>query len=519
MLPAASLIKALLINGADDTGPPGPDHATGFGSLNAFRSMQALSDGSYSIGTVAAGQVQTIPLVIPAGIRGLKITLAWTDPPAAVNASRALVNDLDLNLSDPTGGHTWLPWVLSTFPHPDSLRRPAQRGRDALNNVEQITLTDPAPGTYWMRINGTTVTNAQQPYSLTWCLDTAGRFNWHHPRRNDPLLAGAVNLLRWQSSLPAATGTIQFSTDGGMNWQTITTNADLSLGYFRWNTPRLFSTCLLRMVAGGDFNSDTVLISEPLRLNVGFNCTDSFRLQWSPLPSATSYTLYRLGAQYLEPLRVITDTAIVFQKRTEAATVFAITATRNGRESVRSFAVDYRNQGLDCYIRSFFADRSGATARVRLELGSRYNVRRILLVRLAGGDSTVIGTVDDPAVMEYSFSDTRLRTGLTAYRVILELNNGRVIVSNRTALIYAAEDRLFVFPNPVRRGEPVSVVLNDLQNGTLQVLDAFGRLLLSREVRDGGQERIPTDRLAAGVYLLVLRGHDSFVQAARFVVY
>jgi hypothetical protein len=74
-LPPASLIKAVLLNSADDRGTAGPDYLSGYGSLNAWKAMQALVNEQHMAGAVAQGGMQTFSLPVPANTRQLKITL------------------------------------------------------------------------------------------------------------------------------------------------------------------------------------------------------------------------------------------------------------------------------------------------------------------------------------------------------------------------------------------------------------------------------------------------------------
>ena len=100
------------------------------------------------------------PVVVD-GTQPLKVTLTWTDPPAAPNpaslnpTNRALINDLDLRVIAPNGT-TNLPWVLN----PDLVQRRASvraaaatTGDDSINNVEQVLVTNVTSGTYLVRVN------------------------------------------------------------------------------------------------------------------------------------------------------------------------------------------------------------------------------------------------------------------------------------------------------------------------------------------------------------------------------
>lgn len=106
------------------------------------------------------GEVKTIHVNIMPGTAELKAILVWTDEPGAVAAAVELVNDLDLTVSD--GITTFNPWLLD----PGNPCNPATTGVDSINNVEQVVIDTPAAGTYTVVVNGTSVPDGPQPYTL-----------------------------------------------------------------------------------------------------------------------------------------------------------------------------------------------------------------------------------------------------------------------------------------------------------------------------------------------------------------
>jgi hypothetical protein len=80
--------------------------------LNAVNTLQL---GRYIEGAVSSGATQSFTLAVPAGIKKIKITLVWNDPPATANAVKALKNDLDLLLVNNATNESWKPWVLNRF--------------------------------------------------------------------------------------------------------------------------------------------------------------------------------------------------------------------------------------------------------------------------------------------------------------------------------------------------------------------------------------------------------------------
>ena len=109
------------------------------------------------------------PLTIPSGAKNLRVMLYWTDPQASTAASQALVNDLDLEVSN-NQGTTLLPWVLDATPNATTLNNNATRGVDRLNNVEQVTIQSPGTS-YSVTVKGFNVPTGSQKYYVTYEYD------------------------------------------------------------------------------------------------------------------------------------------------------------------------------------------------------------------------------------------------------------------------------------------------------------------------------------------------------------
>src|SRR5215211_3100236 len=180
--PPASLIKALLINGAVELAGqyspseagPSPNNNSGFGRVDLLGSVilpgpnpdAGFGDG----GPLSQGEEDTFTVEIPrespgndsvtnevptgVGTTGLgatfKITLVWTDPPGAL-----LQNDLDLIVRAADGSERHGNMGTSS-------------GFDRVNNVEQILWANMPPGEARVIIRATRITLLPQPYAYAW---------------------------------------------------------------------------------------------------------------------------------------------------------------------------------------------------------------------------------------------------------------------------------------------------------------------------------------------------------------
>lgn len=167
--PWPSTIKALLVHSAHDLDDPannwynpGPDYASGYGLVDAQAAADLVCTKAVTQDTVSNGKYHTFNIQVPTSTTQLKVTLAWDDPAAAENADPTLINDLDLILWPPSPG-TYRPWVLdSSNPISDAVRT----GKDYVNNLEQVLVTNPISGEWTIVVTGFSVPQGPQNYSL-----------------------------------------------------------------------------------------------------------------------------------------------------------------------------------------------------------------------------------------------------------------------------------------------------------------------------------------------------------------
>lgn len=160
--PSASLIKAIMCNSAEDLGNPGPDYSYGFGRTDAVRNIDTIIQRRFIEDQVADNQTWEETFYILPGQPFLKVTLAWTDEPAAQGAGdNALINDLDIRLTSPFGD-TYLPYLLDPA-NPGDVAGTGVNDRDV---VEQIYVQAPDEGYWSVIVTGTDVPVGPQPFSI-----------------------------------------------------------------------------------------------------------------------------------------------------------------------------------------------------------------------------------------------------------------------------------------------------------------------------------------------------------------
>lgn len=483
-LPSAALIKAILLNSADDVEREGIDYTSGYGNLNALKATENLLGLKYFSASVANKASREFSLNIPANISKAKFTLVWNDVPASPNAYKSLVNDLDIQLRLPSTNQMWQPWVLNSFANADSLSVLPVRKRDSLNNAEQITLDNPVAGNYKIVVNGFSVSGTAQNFYIAWQLETINNFSWNFPAASDNIFSSMSNIVKWNTNINATTAKLLFSIDNGNTWQLIDSLINLKKKYFYWNAPDTNALAMLKMQTGAqDFLTDTFTISKKLNFRVGFNCTDSVLWYWNKLPGINSYRIFTLQGNYLQPVTIISDTQFVFDKHNFPYRQFAVSPIIKSRDGVKSYTANYTEQGVDCYISNFLADlQNDNTANIQLQLGTNYFVKKIVFEKLLQGNFVSLKQINTIAGLNYTVKDYNLQKGINSYRVSIELMDGRIIYSYTAGVVYFDNLPVIIFPNPVKQNTIVTIKLNELLNQVIKISDVLGHIVFNQQV-------------------------------------
>ena len=511
-LPSSAWVKACLIASCEDIGQPGPDHEAGFGNLDALGAVTLAANKQYQMGSVGNGVTQSFTLVVPPNTGGLTVALAWHDTPAATPALR---QNLDLLLDPPNGGDPIRPWVLSAALHPDSVRLPARRGTDRVNNVEQVSVQNPVPGVYRVRVVGTALPDGPQAYAVAYALDAT--LTWASPTAGTVFTTGEAQPIRWRwRGEKAVRGNLSVQTVGETAWQPI---EDVALAdqLVWWTTPNRVQKARLRLVSdAGTFVSDTVALVPPPSLRVLLNCPNRAAVSWARQPGITAYQLYKLGPQYLEPLRQTTDT-VAFLTPNDGLYV-AVSPIFVGKPTQPGYTINYRRQGVGCYVSGWLARQTVTdTARLDLDLGTTWNLRSLTLERATGLDAFVaLQTIAPTAIQTtYTFSD-RPGAGAARYRVRITTLTGETILTDEETVYSLQPDEQIVFPNPVEWGQPVSVVMQAPDATGIWISPSGQRIRMAP--LSGVIKQIPTTRLTIGVYLLQITDSSGKQHVTRVMV-
>lgn len=165
--PSAALIKAILLNTAQDMYPgqygegsdtqeidsPRPNFQEGWGRVNLQAALLPTAPAAVEFHDepqgLATGERGEFAVTVTDPSVPLRVTLAWSDYPAALQAAKQLVNDLDLTVTGPDG-NVYL----------------GNGAVDRTNNVEGVDIASPAPGSYKVTVIGANVPQGPQRFAL-----------------------------------------------------------------------------------------------------------------------------------------------------------------------------------------------------------------------------------------------------------------------------------------------------------------------------------------------------------------
>ncbi|WP_430410979.1 S8 family serine peptidase [Kordia sp.] len=347
--PESALIKATLLNTANDYGNVGPDFSFGWGIVNGLRAAMLIEDGRYLDATVAQGANNNHSITVPANTTQVRFMVYWSDTPAAPGASPALVNDLDLVVTDPAST-THQPWVLNTTPNASLLNLPAGRGVDRLNNVEQVSIDNPVAGTYNINIAGFNVPVGPQKYYVVYEIISDG-LTLTYPIGGERFVPATQEIIHWDAINATSSTVLEYSVDNGTSWIPMATLPSTNRNY-TWTVPgNVSGQCIVRITNGSltDQSPENFSIAQRVTgVVIQSVCPTEATITWNAVTGATSYDVYILGEKFMEVIGNSTTTSHTFPIADPADPIwFAVSAKGgNGWSGLRTNARNFLGGGL-----------------------------------------------------------------------------------------------------------------------------------------------------------------------------
>lgn len=355
--PKNGLMKSILCNGASDKGNAGPDYSYGFGSMNLIRSLAMIENNTYFNSSVAQSVTNTHSISVPANTSQLKVLLYWNDPAAAVMASQTLVNNLNLTVTGPGG--TVLPYSLDTTAV--NVNNPASPiGNDAINNIEQVIINNPAAGNYDLKVNGATIaTGPSQEYFLVYDAIPQSLV-LTNPVGGEHFIPSTISTndsvyVQWESySDDINPFTLEFSDNNGGSWTTLSNSIPANVRTYPWYVPNI-PTSQARMRLSKN-NTSFIQTSNPFVITElpavtlsSVQCEGYININWNAVAGATDYEVMWLQGTEMVSKAITTNLFYTFSGLSKDSTYWVTVRPRiNGTPCRRAVAISRKPDNGTC---------------------------------------------------------------------------------------------------------------------------------------------------------------------------
>ena len=343
--PEGALMKAIACNTAEDLGNKGPDYIYGYGLINGRRAVELIEDAQFFSGNISTGDFDTETINVPAGTKQSKVMLYWHDKEASAYPNKALVNDLDLEMKNPSN-QSFLPWVLN--PAAANVADLAQRGVDTLNNIEQITIDNPQAGAYEIKVKGSSIPFGPQRYHIVYEF-VSSEIVVLHPFGGEVFEPNATEKIVWDTdNTNTEKFTAEYSIDNGVNWITIDADISPNLRMIDWTVPIIFSDkTLVRVSKNGTSTSDVsnssfTILQTPTNFKASPRCEGYIKLEWIASFQATAFELFHFNGTAFVSIGTTTEESFTVDNNLTIGERqwFAIKAiSSTGAYSARSIAI------------------------------------------------------------------------------------------------------------------------------------------------------------------------------------
>ncbi len=524
--PNSGLMKAILMNTADDLGNEGPDFTYGFGRVNARRAVECIENGRYFSGISTQGVTNTHSIAIPTNVAYAKVMVYWVDMEATAGANPSLVNNIDATLVSPMNV-TNLPWLMfaGTSPTPASCNTPAVRGVDNLNNVEQIQLDDPLAGEYTLRVTGTNIPSGPQTYYVVYQFIYYNEITVTHPYGGESFVPGETQRIRWDGSDPFGTFEVHYSTNGGSSWTQIASSVSGFQRYYDWTVPSINTAQGRIRVSRPGVSSDIsdtnfVILGVPIINGINAVCADASNVSWSAVSGATGYDVFKLGDKFMELVASTTATNVNVNGVGGGSEQWIAVRAKMGERMFgrRSNAVSHtNNSGAGCSLPvkliSFSAAKKAANAELTWLTVQEQGIIKYVVERGSTpdfNDVVIVGEVNARNVQsqqQYQLTDrTTGGKGTWFYRLrIVEVSKhsfSKVESLKWDGLVQG----ITVYPNPVKNNLFVQSQEN-YGSVDAEFINEMGvKVFAARwNLSSGSANSVDVSKLPSGNYFLVMR--------------
>ncbi|WP_158729940.1 MULTISPECIES: S8 family peptidase [unclassified Flavobacterium] len=490
-----STTKAILINSAKDLGNMGPDFTYGYGNVNALKCLNTIQNKRIITGSINSEQKNLHQISVPSNSENLKITLAWTDPPAPVNSNICLINDLDLALISPT--ETFLPWILNQ----DLPQLHASKGIDKVNTVEQIELKNLQYQTYTISVSSSILNTNSQNYSIVYDYDLKNKFEWNYPIENDnfPIDGRTISPIKWSSTITGTNGELSISYNDGLTWELIKTNINLqNEQYLYLPLQELFTRAKLKMKIGNEeFLSDSFIISYDLNTTTSLVCNGTTEINWSKPSNVSSFNIYELIYDSLQLKEQVTGTSYTYTNGKN----HAVAPFFENTEGIKSESTFRYENNSNCYFELTSAEITTKNQiTVSANLFSLFQIKRVELIKITNNKEVIIEIINKPNAKNFTFFDSNPAEGFNKYNIRLVLEDNSEINSKAIDIIFMGTNDFFVFPTILKTNQDINIETKTEEESSFYLFNLNGQNTVSQSFTTKSNS-ITLPSLSSGIYI------------------
>ncbi|MCB0647040.1 MAG: S8 family peptidase [Saprospiraceae bacterium] len=492
--PTNFLVRSILLAGSDDIGLPGPDHKTGYGLINAKKSVDITENGHFRlISDVVGTYVQEIDIQ---NISDFKIVVSWNDVPGI-----QLINDLDLKVIGPDGSIHY-PWVLKKEADEVLLSQPARKAEDHTNNNEVIDILLAQPGKYIVEVkkNGASV----MPFAIAWHIQESNAFSWTWPYGKAPILKGE-NILRYDKGSASYPTIMAEYMDGQMS----VLESDSSQSFVLFEAPKVGDAVRFLAISELDtFFSQWTLVSDRPELQLSSRCIDQliFTYESEELADSVSLRVWRNGKEDVFRQALTQDRSIIFNGFFDASSYFSVQTQTEGFASLRSVLRPLSNFFAQCLVTSYDGKIDGDKINLRLKLGTYAGVSSIKVRRKTVEGDQAIFSINAPQLLDFSIEDIPV-IGYNEYFLEILGFDGRVLYEQSLEFFFVPPASFLISPNVVSSGEEIYFNQNQFKPAKILVYTPTGAIVLEEELLSIS-EYIDTYQLSKGLYFYRITSID-----------
>lgn len=311
--PDGALMKALVCNTATDVGTPHVDFANGYGWLNIHKALETLQKKQWFLDSIDHKEERVFEIQLAEEVTDFRVMLYWHDKPPSYYAAKALVNDLDITVELPDGT-IFEPYILDTSL--SGVLKPSIRGKDHLNNIEQVVIDRALPGRYLVRIKGHEIPFGPQSFRIVYNWEKPG-FELLQPAGGEQFKPNQRRAIKWRN--PGHENdeySYAYSLNNGLSWSTITTGANQPGGK-TWTVPSTGNTRALVRVT--HLASGQQRISAPFRIlpdpdfSLSSNCESELTVHWKKTTVIDSVAILHYNGTGMQEISITADTSFRIQ--------------------------------------------------------------------------------------------------------------------------------------------------------------------------------------------------------------